>query len=59
MSHSTPSLEKVQKRAVKVQEICRQADAEITILDQLIAQLETEYCDSLLYQYRLNKEKQV
>lgn len=34
-----PSLEKVKQRAAKVQKTCRRADAEILILDELIAQL--------------------
>ena len=53
----SPSLEKVKQRAAKVQEICRRADAEILILDELIAQLEAENRSSLLYVYRLNKAK--
>ena len=36
----TPSLEKVKQRAAKIQKICQRADAEILILDELIAQLE-------------------
>ncbi|MCA2814094.1 MAG: hypothetical protein IM477_16805 [Microcystis sp. M090S1] len=54
---STPSLEKVKQRAAKIQEICRRADAEILILDELIAQLEAENRSSTLHLYRLNKAK--
>ncbi|MFN9954960.1 MAG: hypothetical protein ACK55I_17820 [bacterium] len=54
---STPSLEKVKQRAAKIQEICRRADAEILILDELIAQLEAANRSSTLHLYRLNKAK--
>jgi alpha-D-ribose 1-methylphosphonate 5-triphosphate synthase subunit PhnL len=54
---STPSLEKVKQRAAKIQAICRRADAEILILDELIAQLEAENRSSPLHLYRLNKAK--
>lgn len=50
-------LEKVKQRAAKIQEICRRADAEILILDELIAQLEAENRSSTLHLYRLNKAK--
>lgn len=56
---STPSLEKVKQRAAKVQEICQRADAEILILDELIAQIETQNRFSSLHLYRLNKAKQL
>jgi len=54
---STPSLEKVKQRAAKIQEICRRADAEILILDELIAQVESENRSSRVNLYRLNKAK--
>ena len=53
----TPSLEKVKQRANKVQNICQRADAEILILDELIAKLETQNRSSKPYLYRLNKAK--
>jgi alpha-D-ribose 1-methylphosphonate 5-triphosphate synthase subunit PhnL len=53
----TPSLEKVKQRAAKVQKICQRADAEILILDELIAQLEAQNRSSSLHLYRLNKAK--
>jgi ABC-type dipeptide/oligopeptide/nickel transport system ATPase subunit len=53
----TPSLERVKQRSAKIQEICRLADAEVLILDELIAQLEAEHRSSVLHIYRLNKAK--
>ncbi len=35
-----PDIEKVKERAAKVQEICKRADANILILDEIVAQLE-------------------
>jgi ABC-type branched-subunit amino acid transport system ATPase component len=54
---SLPSLEQVQQRSLKVQAICRRADAEILILDELIAQVESENRSSRVNLYRLNKAK--
>jgi thiamine monophosphate synthase len=54
-----PSLERVKQRAVKVQEICQQADANILILDEIIAQLEEQIHHSSLSRYRLNKAKKL
>ena len=53
----TPSLEKVKERATRVKKICQRADAEILILDELIAQLEAQNRSSILHLYRLNKAK--
>lgn len=53
------SLERVKQRAVKVQEICQQADANILILDEIIAQLEEQIHHSSLSRYRLNKAKKL
>jgi alpha-D-ribose 1-methylphosphonate 5-triphosphate synthase subunit PhnL len=47
----------VQQRSLKVQVICRRADAEILILDELIAQVESENRSSRVNLYRLNKAK--
>jgi len=52
-----PDMEKIKQRAAKVQEICKRADAEILILDDLIAQLEEKIRASPLYRYRLHKAK--
>ena len=54
-----PSLERVMQRAARVEEICRRADAEILILDDLIAKLEAQHRFSPLYLYRLNKAKRL
>ncbi|MFM7579115.1 MAG: hypothetical protein ACKO5Q_19550 [Microcystaceae cyanobacterium] len=54
---SEPSLERIQQRSLKVQAICRRADAEIVILDELIAQVEAENRASRVNLYRLNKAK--
>ncbi|HEY9702250.1 MAG TPA: hypothetical protein V6C58_07375 [Allocoleopsis sp.] len=56
---SPPSLERVKQRAEKAQEIFKQADAGILILDELIAQLEEKIHHSPLYQYRLNQAKRL
>lgn len=54
-----PDLEKLKETSAKVREICKRADAGISILDDLIAQLEEEIRSSTLYQYRLNKAKRL
>jgi predicted P-loop ATPase/GTPase len=54
---SPPDLETVKRRAAQVQDICKQADANILILDDLIAQAEQNIHSSSTYHYRLNKAK--
>lgn len=54
-----PDMERIKQRAAKVQEICKRADAEILILDDLIAQLEEKIRSSPLYRYRLHKAKRL
>ena len=48
-----PSIEKVKERSVKIQEICKRADANILILDYIIAQLEEGIRQQPLNRYRL------
>jgi hypothetical protein len=52
-----PSLEKVKQRVAKVQKICQRADAEILILEELIARLEAQNRSSSPHLHRLNKAK--
>lgn len=54
-----PDLEKVKKTSAKIQEICKRADANILILDDMIAQLEQDNRSSPVYQYRLRRAKQL
>lgn len=54
-----PDIEKVKERAAKVQEICKRADANILILDDIIAQLEEDIRSSPVCQYRLKRAKQL
>lgn len=54
-----PNIEKVKQTSAKVKEICQRADTGISILDDLIAQLEENIRSSNLYRYRLNKAKQL
>jgi len=54
-----PDIEKVKKTSVKVQEICKRADANILILDYIIAQLEESIRQQPLQRYRLEKAKQL
>ena len=54
-----PDIEKVKQRAAKVQEICKRADANILILDDIIAQLDENIRSSPVYQYRLKRAKQL
>jgi hypothetical protein len=54
-----PSIEKVKERSVKIQEICKRADANILILDYIIAQLEEGIRQQPLNRYRLEKAKRL
>jgi hypothetical protein len=51
----TPDIQKIKKTSAKVQEICKRADVEIAILDDLIAQLDQDIKDSVLYKYHSGK----
>lgn len=55
----TPDIEQVKKTSLKFQELFKRMDAEIMILDDIIAQLEEQNRASPLYQYRLNKAKRL
>ena len=54
-----PDIEKVKQRSAKIREICKRADANILILDDIIAQLEENIRSSPVYQYRLKRAKQL
>ena len=54
-----PDMEKVKATSAKVKILCERMDAEILILDDIIAQLEEQNRNSPLYQYRLNKAKRL
>ena len=55
----TPDMEQIKATSAKVKALCQRMDAEILILDDIIAQLEEENRRSPLYQYRLNKAKRL
>lgn len=55
----TPDIEQIKKTSFKFQELCKRMDAEILILDDIIAQLDEQNRNSPLYQYRLNKAKRL
>lgn len=61
MTHKsfTSDLEQVKITSAKVKILCQRMDAEILILDDIIAQLEEQNRNSPLYQYRLNKAKRL
>ena len=50
-----PDLEKVKQRAARMREICLMFDAQIMILDELIAQVEAENRNNLINVYRREK----
>ena len=54
-----PDIEKVKQTSAKIREICKRADANILILDDIIAQLEENIRSSPVYQYRLKRAKQL
>jgi hypothetical protein len=54
-----PSTERVRKWAEKNQKIVERADANILILDRIIAELEADIRKQPMYQYRLKKAKQL
>ena len=55
----TPDIEQVKKTSLKFQALFKRMDAEILILDDIIAQLEEQNRSSPLYKYRLNKAKRL
>jgi hypothetical protein len=50
-----PDLQKVKQTSAKILEVCQRADAGISILDDLISQLESQINTSPLYRYRSKK----
>ncbi len=54
-----PNIEQIKKISLKFQELCKRMDAEILILDDIIAQLDEQNRNSPVYQYRLNKAKRL
>nr|OEJ74781.1 hypothetical protein BH720_12955 [Desertifilum tharense IPPAS B-1220] len=52
-----PNIENVKQTSTKIKELCSRADAEILILDHLIAQLEAQNSSSPLSFYRLKEAK--
>jgi hypothetical protein len=54
-----PSPERVREWAKKNQKIMERADANILILDHIIAELEVDIRKQPMYQYRLKKAKQL
>lgn len=56
-SNFSPNSEQIQATSKKVNLLCQKIDAEIIILDDIIAQIEADSQASQLYQYRLNKAK--
>jgi hypothetical protein len=53
-----PDLERVKARAAKFQEVMQRADANLVILDHIIAELEADIRKQPMYQYRLKRAKQ-
>lgn len=54
-----PDLEKIKQRAAKMREICLMFDAQIMILDELIAQVEAENRNNPFNVYRREKGKRL
>ena len=54
-----PDPEKVKQRAARMREICLMFDAQIMILDELIAQVEAENRNNLINVYRREKGKRL
>ncbi len=51
--------EQIKATSAKVKALCQRMDAELLILDDIIAQLEEDNRRSPLYQYRLNRAKRL
>ena len=56
---SIPDIEQIKATSAKVKKLCERMDAEILILDDIIAQLDEQNRNSPVYQYRLNKAKRL
>ena len=54
-----PDMEQIKATSAKVQALCQRMDAEILVLDDIIAQLEEDNRHSPVYQYRLNRAKRL
>jgi hypothetical protein len=54
-----PSLERVKARAAKFQGVMQRADANLVILDHIIAELEADIRKQPMYLNRLKKAKQL
>jgi hypothetical protein len=54
-----PDLARVKARAAKFQEVMQRADANLVILDHIIAELEADIRKQPMYLYRLKKAKQL
>ena len=58
-NHQLPDLETVKARSAKIQAICKRADANILVLDEIIALLEENIRSSPVYQSRLRRAKRL
>jgi hypothetical protein len=54
-----PDLERVKARAAKFQEVMQRADANLVILNLIIAELEADIRKQPMYLHRLQKAKQL
>lgn len=54
-----PDLEKVKQRAARMRDICLMFDAQIMVLDELIAQVEAENRNNPINVYRREKGKRL
>ena len=54
-----PDIEKVKQTSAKIQGICKRVDANILILDDIIAQLEEGIRQQPIYHYRLKRAKRL
>jgi hypothetical protein len=57
--HQIPDLATVKARAVKIEAICKRADANILVLDEIIAMLDENIRYSPVYQSRLRRAKRL
>jgi uncharacterized protein YdcH (DUF465 family) len=55
----TPDIEKIKANSAKFQALFKRMDAEILILDDIIAQLDEQIRSSPVYAYHLNKAKRL
>ncbi len=55
----TPDIEQIKVTSAKFKALFERMDAQILVLDDIIAQLEEENRRSPLYKYRLNKAKRL